>query len=82
MNTNIVILVLYLFQILPKFEEDIRCLITVFCKPYKKKVIFPAVPIIKREEKLYAKVYHPNQDTIDTNYALFQTPKQELAKIL
>ena len=50
-------------------------------KPYKKKVILPSVPIIEKEEELYAKIYHSNQDIVDTNHTLLQIPKQELVKI-
>ena len=82
MNTNIVIPALHLFQISPKFREETRRLMTVPRKPRKKKVVPPAVPIIEEEEELYAEVHHPNQDTVDTNHALLQTPKQELAEIL
>lgn len=28
--------------------------------------------IIEKEEKLYIKISHPDQDIIDTNYILFQ----------
>lgn len=38
--------------------------------------------IIKEEEELYTEINHLNKDTIKTNHALFQTPKQELTKIL
>lgn len=30
-----------------------------------------AIPIIKKEEKLYAKIYQPNKNTIDTNHIFF-----------
>lgn len=58
---------------------------TVPWKPHKKKIVPlampPTIPIIEEEEELYAEIHHPNKDTIDTNYALFQMPKQELAEI-
>lgn len=40
------------------------------------------IPIIEKEKKLYAIIYHPNKDTIDNNHALLQMPKYELAEIL
>ncbi len=43
---------------------------TVPRKLYKKKVVPPAISIIKEKEELYAKIYHLDQDIIDTNYAL------------
>ncbi len=55
---------------------------TVPRKPRKKKVVPLAIPIIEEEEKLYAKIHHLDQDIIDTNHALFQIQKQELAEIL
>ncbi len=55
---------------------------TVPRKPRGKKVVPPAIPIIEEEEELYAKIHHPDQDIIDTNHTLLQTPKQELAEIL
>ena len=54
---------------------------TISHKLRKKKVVLPAISIIQEEEKLYAKVYHFNQDTIHTNHVFFQTPKQKLVKI-
>ena len=54
---------------------------TISCKLRKKKVVFLAVPIIKKKEKLYAEIHHLNQNIIDINHALFQISKQELAKI-
>lgn len=68
-----------LFRISPQFCEETRCLITVLCKSHKKKVLPSAVPIIEEEEELYIKIYYPDQNTIDTNHAFLQTPKQELA---
>ena len=50
-NTNIVILALYLFQISPKFCEEIRRLMTVPQKPRKKKVVPSAIPIVKEDEE-------------------------------
>ena len=44
---------------------------TIPRKPRKKKVVFPIIPIIEKEEKLYAEVYHLNQDIVDTNHAFF-----------
>lgn len=82
MNTNIVIPALHLFQISPKFREETRRLMTVPRKPRKKKVVSPTVPIIEEEEELYGKINHPNEEIVDTNHALLQTPKQELAEIL
>ena len=82
MNTNIIIPALHLFQISPKFREETRRLMTVPPKPRKKKVVPPAVPVIEEEEELYAEIHHPKRDTVDTNHALLQTPKQELAEIL
>ena len=55
---------------------------TVPYKLRKKKVIPPTIPIIEEEEELYAEIYHLNQDTVDTNHTLLQTPKQELTEIL
>ncbi len=81
MNTNIVIPALHLFQISPKFREKTRRLMTVLRKPCKKKVVPPTISIIEEEEELYAKIHHPDQDIIDTNHLLLQTPKQELAEI-
>lgn len=74
MNTNIIIPVAYLFQILPKFCKEIRCLMTILHKPCKKKVMPLAVPIIK-EEKLDTKIQYFNKNIVDTNYALLETPK-------
>ena len=82
MNTNIVIPALHLFQISPKFREETRRLMTVPRKPRKKKVLPPSVPIVEEEEELFAKIDHLNKDTVETNHALLQTPKQELAEIL
>ena len=82
MNTNIVIPGLHLFQISPKFQEEKRRLMIVLRKPCKKKVLPPSVPIIQKEEELFAKIDHFNKDTVETNHALFQTPKQESAEIL
>lgn len=39
------------------------------------------ISIIKKEEKLYMKIYYPDKNTININYIFFQTPKQELTKI-
>ena len=55
---------------------------TVFRKYHKKKIVSSSVPIIEKEEELYAKIHHPNEDIVNTNYSLFQTPKQKLAEIL
>ena len=44
---------------------------TVPRKPCKKKVVPSTVLIIEEKKELYAKVYHSNQDTVDTNHALF-----------
>ena len=73
-NTNIVILALHLFQILPKFQEEIRRLMTVPRKSCKKKVVPSAILIEKEEEINYADIHQPSKD-IDTNHALLQTPK-------
>ena len=79
MKTNIVIPALHLFQISPKFREETRRLMTIPCKPHKKKVI---PPILEEEKELYAGVDYLEQNTVNTNYALLQTPKQELTEIL
>ena len=55
---------------------------TVPRNPCKKKVLPPFVPIIEKEEELFAEINHLNKDIIETNHALLQTPKQELAEIL
>lgn len=70
MNINIVIPALHLFQISPKFRKEIRRLMTVPRKLRKKKVVPLAVPIIEEKAELYAKIHHPKQDTVDTNYVL------------
>lgn len=49
MNPNIVIPALDFFQILPKFQEDIKHLMIVSHKPYKKKVMSFAIPIIQEK---------------------------------
>ena len=81
MNTNIVIPAVHLFQISPKFWKETRRLMTVLCKPRKKKIVLSNIPIEKEEEINYADIHQTGKD-VDTNHALFQTPKQELAKIL
>lgn len=60
MNIKIVIPALYFFQISSSIQREIKCLMTVCQKSCKKKVVFPTVPIIKKEEDLYAKIHHPN----------------------
>ncbi len=54
---------------------------TGFRKLCKKKVVLPTVPVIEKEKELYAEIYHPNEEIVNTNHALLQTPKQELAEI-
>lgn len=85
MNTNIILVTLYLFQISLKFEEEAKHLMTIPQKPRKKKVvpstISSTISIIKKEEELYINIDHLNKDIIDTNHALLQMPKQELTKI-
>lgn len=46
-NTNIVILVLYFFQISPKFWKKTRCLITVLRESRKKNVVPLVVSIFE-----------------------------------
>lgn len=75
MNTNIVIPVLYFFQISPKFQEETRRLIIIPQKPHKKKVVLSTILIIKEEEELYADIYQPDKNTVDINHALLQMPK-------
>ena len=82
MNTNIVILALYLFQISLKLSEKTRYLMTVPQKPCKKKVVPFDIPIIDEKEKLYAKIHQSDEDIVDINHALFQILKEELAEIL
>ena len=53
MNTNIIILALYLFQISPKFWEEICHLVIVLYKPRKKMIIAPIIPIVEEKEELY-----------------------------
>ena len=50
-------------------------------KPYKKKVMLSTIPINEKKEKLYAKIYYSIKNIADTNHALFQIPKEELAEI-
>lgn len=84
MKKNIIIPVLHLFEILPKFKEEIQCFQTILRKSCKKKgipLIIEVIPlIIKKEGKLYTEIDDLSYDTITTNYALLQTPKQELAE--
>ena len=82
MNTNIVIPALHLFQISPKFREETRRLMTVPRRPRKKKVIPPTTPSEDDENRPYVRAEKSNQNLIQTNHALVQTPKQELAEIL
>ena len=81
MNINIVILTLHLFQILPKFREETRYLITVLRKFYKMKIVPSAILIEDKEEINHADIHQSGKD-VDTNHALFQTLKQKLAEIL
>lgn len=53
----------------------------VLQKSYKKKVVFSAILIVEKKEKLYAEIHHSNKDIIDINHTFFQTPKEKLAKI-
>lgn len=55
---------------------------TIPRKPCKNKVVPPTIPIIKEKEKLHAEIYHLDEDIIDTNHVILQTPKQKLAEIL
>ena len=48
---------------------------TVPQKPCKKKVLPPFVPIIEKEEEFFIEIDHLNKKTVETNHALFQTPK-------
>ena len=41
-----------------------------------------AIPIIEEEKELYAEIYPSDKGIVDTNHALFQIPKEELAEIL
>lgn len=81
MNINIVILELHFFQIFSNFWEETRRLITVFEKPYKKKVVPSAILIVEEEYELYAEIYHSYKSIADINHTLLQTPKEKLAKI-
>ena len=54
---------------------------TVSCKPHKKKIVLSVIPIEEEEEINYLDIHQPGKN-VDTNHALFQIPKQELAKIL
>ncbi len=51
-------------------------------KPRKKKVVSLSISIIEEEEEFYAEIHHLNEDIVNTNHALLQTPKQEQAEIL
>ena len=81
MNNNIVIPALYLFQILPKFREKSRHLMTVLHKPRRKKVIISAISIKEKAEIQYADIQQPSKN-IDINNALLQIYKQKLVKNL
>ena len=54
---------------------------TVPRKLRKKKIILSAIPIEEEEEINYVDIHQPGKD-VDTNHALLQTPKKELAEIL
>ena len=81
MNTNIVILVLQLFYILPKFQEEIKYLMIVLQRLCKKKIIPSTTPIRDNKDRPYAKNENFNQNLVYTNHTLIQTLKQELAEI-
>lgn len=68
MNLNIVILALYLFQVLPKFQKNIRCLMTVPQKIRKKKIIPLTIPSMDDKDKLYARAKKSNQNQVQTNH--------------
>ena len=40
-------------------------------KSCKKQVMPSAIPIIKKEKKLYTEIYYSNKDIANSNYALF-----------
>lgn len=44
-------------------------------KPYKKKVMPSTILIIQEKEELYAEIYYPNKNPVETNYTLFQMSK-------
>lgn len=69
-NTNIIIPMLYLFLISPKFWKKTRYLMTVPWKPCKKKIILLAILIIDEEKELYIEIHHFNKNTVETNYSL------------
>lgn len=50
-------------------------------KALQKKFMSFAIPIIKKEQKIYAAIYHLNKSIININYVLFYIFKKELAKI-
>lgn len=81
-NINIIIPALYLFRISPKFYEETRHLMTIPRKPHKKKITIPIIPIVEDKEELYAKIDYSKRNTVDIYYALIQTFKQEMTKIL
>lgn len=75
MNTNIVIPVLYFFQIFSKFQEETRRLIIIPQKPHKKKFVPPTILIIKEEKEPYTDIYQPDKNIVDINHVLLQMPK-------
>ena len=81
-NTNIIILALYLFQISPNFGEKTRRLMTISQKPCQKKVISPITLSKDNKNRLYIRAKKSNQNLVQINHAFVQTLKQELAKIL
>lgn len=51
---------------------------TIPCKLHKNKVI---PPVFVEEKQLSARVHYLEQDRVNTNHALLQTPTQKLTKI-
>lgn len=82
MTTNIIILALYFFQISPKFQEQVKHLITILQTSCKKKVIPLIISVADNEDELYVEANYSNENFVNTNNALFQISKWELAKIL
>lgn len=60
MNTNIVMAVIDLFQILPKFREVTRRLKTILQKSYKNKIISHTIFVVDNKDKLYTEPDYSN----------------------
>ena len=55
---------------------------TIPQRSYKKKVIPPTTPSEDDKNRPYIRAEKSNQNLVQTNHALIQIPKQELAKTL